>query len=285
MDATSLNAPVPTKNTLLPTVELILTVEASNSPTSVATSTASLSPTADPSHVSDYLLGLYEKRDCTLPCWWGITPGETAWEDVYNKFSPLSNVLGPGEWKGMEYYGFEFNTINGKLPVDDVRYTIWIQEKKVFSILSNIALVTKQRDASLAEALKSYGKPGEIWLVSIRWGGMRPDAYINLYYPSKGIWLFWQNLAEVQDDNKLTICPTNWVPEYKNMTIFLFSPESHLQFEDAWDIMTGRFDEKLGKYGPYGPLEKFTHGFDTTDFYETYLNAQSTKCFDINPTK
>ncbi len=279
--------PTPTNPIITPTLVPTQTTTVPPSPTQsfVSTPTASLFPTADPSDVSDYLLSLYAKDDCDVPCWWGIIPGKTTWADMYEEVSRYGVIYGPSTWKNVEGYAIEFSVTQDNFTELTVRYRLWVQDGVVLAIGTNSGLITLGADNSLAEQLKKYGQPEEVWLSSIHFGGLQPSAYINLFYPSKGLWMFWISKAVENGEKRLTICPNNRTREYKNINFFLFSSESQMTFEKAWDVATGRLDEKLGKYGPYGRLEKFANDFNTEKFYQTYLDPQATQCFEIGPTK
>ncbi len=78
--------------------------------TPLPTRTSTPSPTLSPSEVQAYILDLLQKNaGCRLPCWWGIVPGQTAWQEAESFLAPLSSEIG------------EFSL------GEQVRYTVYIE--------------------------------------------------------------------------------------------------------------------------------------------------------------
>src|SRR5690242_550646 len=53
-------------------------------------------PTLDTASARQQVLKLFETNNgCHLPCWWGIIPGKTKWDDALNILAPISLKIEP----------------------------------------------------------------------------------------------------------------------------------------------------------------------------------------------
>jgi hypothetical protein len=127
-------------------------------------------PTLNRSNARSAVVQLIENNaDCRLPCWWGITPGETTWEEARNVIQPLAaewGQMGPYFYEPINpstvsiTYTFSFEITDytdvggGSLDADLNSKITWLRISPY---------LTKQM-FSLPKLLNEYGKPDEIYM-------------------------------------------------------------------------------------------------------------------------
>lgn len=102
-----------TTTTLSPTVTMVVNTP-SFTPTFTPTTTFTPTPiptdlpTLSPEEAQATVLRLLSQSDtCKLPCWWGVIPGKTRWEEVYPFFKQFASKITrteQGEWTGFGVY-------------------------------------------------------------------------------------------------------------------------------------------------------------------------------------
>lgn len=250
--------------------------------------------TLPPEEVKAVLMDLYANNGgCYFPCWWGITPGETSWEQVQESLAPLTVDSYTNTKGGITLYEFVFVIPEGMdLPTargregDFYSYyfnpSIFVQSETVLAIDLSAGWISRDFDYSLAGLLQMLGKPEEIWLrlitdVPPEYG---PEYEIRLFYPDKGILLSSGGRAAWQQ-NKLRICPQEHWTDIFPPGIMLWPPNLDVAFQDInTSLLGGMRNLHLDKHVL---LEDLAKDFNSTDFYETYLNPKTTMCFEVTP--
>jgi hypothetical protein len=246
-------------------------------------------PTLLPDQVLKAIRGyLSDNGGCELPCWWGITPGETTWEEARSKLSLLGlySVTSRKNQVGLIEYEFKV-----PLSFDSLGYispTLTIREGIVTSIGLNSRWVSRRLNYSLAGFLKKLGKPKEIWLSIFPESMDQPHYDISLFYSDKGVMVYAIGKARVQD-NRFTICPQRLrIGEYPP-ALLLWKPSETIDFLNIDTDLLGNDDiwypSSYQVPDGYQLLEELTDGFDEEDFYQTYLDPASTACFDVDLSK
>lgn len=146
-------------------------------------------PTLVPSEAAARINELIKNNGgCKFPCWWGIIPGETTWEDTYRLLMPLtdyegllnaniyiSNVESDDSFSA----GFGFTAGNGKI---DQGYIIQNNIVEYIGIRGDFERYT------VPELISSYGKPDEILIGTYNYGSNnKPQFDMLLVYFGKGI--------------------------------------------------------------------------------------------------
>ncbi len=76
----------------------------SPTPTQTPTATPLPFPTLEPEEMQAFIAEMLAANGgCELPCWWGITPGVTPWEDVQQQFLSYGESISSWSWDADEW--------------------------------------------------------------------------------------------------------------------------------------------------------------------------------------
>ena len=148
---------LPASATPIPTQTIKLVPQLSHTPTKELPYGIQLTP-LPPSQILEIVMNLFETNGgCNLPCWWGITPGQTTWEQAYKILEPLADRI-----------NFSSNSIQVNIPVGDAfdspyviqQYTV--DENQVITMIS--AHPPEQFPFLVTDIVAQYGLPDEIVL-------------------------------------------------------------------------------------------------------------------------
>jgi len=125
------------------------------------TSTPAPTPTTD--EEQKLVLGLLQDNaGCQLPCWWGFTPGETAWQTAQEFFASLGKT--PDSFhspRGTTNYAVNFR-VPEQISQDGTVVQDYIVRDGVIKIIW--VVVGHSQSYTLPQLLAIYGQPTEIWL-------------------------------------------------------------------------------------------------------------------------
>ncbi|HEY47346.1 MAG TPA: hypothetical protein G4O14_11245 [Anaerolineae bacterium] len=238
-------------------------------PRPTRTPTLTMMPKLSPEEAEDVLLSLYQNNGgCDLPCWWGITPGETSWKEVNSLLTPLGNygvyTLGRGA-----RYTFQFVTPESMwdFGIGYIEPDIIVIEGIVEDIIISSRWVMPSFDYSLSGSLATFGQPTEIWLYaeaeSIRY--LRFD--LVLFFKDIGVTVFSGGKHEREDD-ALIICPQNY--KEPSPSLHLWSPEKYKTgLEADHEFISDRLH-----------LLEDVSDLSPEDFYEIYIDPSTQACFE-----
>jgi hypothetical protein len=177
-------------------------------------------PTLNSQNPSLTVKGLLETiTNCVLPCWWGVVPGKTYWEDAYNSLLPIANNIyesTPGNSELMTVAMF-FPAPNPS--PGEFRQVFHIKN----DIVERIEILPQHFSKySLPRGLlQEFGNPEKIFL-----GGSieQPQSFqLILYYPNRGIFALYSNeLRPFQQQEVVDVCFTE--DEIKYVDMFLWDP-------------------------------------------------------------
>jgi hypothetical protein len=200
---------------------------------------------------------LDDNAGCQFPCWWGIEPGKTSWEDALLFLAPFAqkNQMSPVGWFQFAVPGVE-NTLQQQYTTQDGRIIM------VEIHFGNIRAYT------LNDLLSTYGQPAD---VRIRTFGTEHQGnvpfYLLLFYPEKGILARYDNVDAEIVGNKVRKC----FREENLRDLALWSPEMVLDFEQATQQTV---NIKFRDGFPLLSLEEAT-GMDLPTFYEKFQDPTS----------
>jgi hypothetical protein len=175
---------------------------------------------------------LNNNAGCQLPCWWGITPGETSKIDTIrylSSFTALTTVWGP---PGNYQIGF----VEPGSPIDDIlsSYKIfgdygnieyYFQDELVYTISAYHGGGTGDKKVTtfqLSRILADYGVPDEMAVSAAPTAPGGPVFDIYLLYGQKGIYVHYTYYNVNISGNDIRVCPQNNGPE----ELLLWSPKT-----------------------------------------------------------
>jgi hypothetical protein len=252
---TNLSSPTP-KNTMMitSTVSIIppKPTETFQPPTvtlqPMLTSTRTLQPTLPADQAQALALKMIQTNgNCSLPCWLGIEPGKTTWDDAnnfLNTFAANMSILSD------DVHGVIFKFPKNTYRVDKTGATIYVRNGIIDQIRA-------PEDLSLPDLLTNYGAPTEIRIHAIGYDTIDPIGRFTLvlFYQDQGIMAVYDGSNEKA--KTIHICPNHI--QGPQQTWLLWSPDDSLTFAEA-----GRKTLLISPYPPpaesdYIPLVKLSN--------------------------
>jgi len=251
------------------------TAEVMVTPSATATLTplSSPIPTLDTVSAQQHVTKLFETNNgCRLPCWWGITPGKTTWEDALKILAPVSLKIEP------YYPQRQTSSIYVKIisPTPDLfgQYLpqVYIVENNIVTAIdinSNYDLATftyfktfiHEYELPKQFYIRGYSEPYlDNWLF-----------LLALYYPQQGMILEYSTKPTVVG-NYLSMC---W-SDANSPILHLWNPEDTLTFEEVIDLVypPGSID-----LPPYKSIDDM--GIDSKEFTKDLTDPVSSYCMKI----
>lgn len=284
--STAVISPIPPISTALP-ITPTPSQEPSLTPTSTVLpkSTPTRQPTATEApptistpqgaEVTDQVLWLFETNNgCQLPCWWGITPGQTEWQTAQDLLSIFdSNIYETSAPSGLTYYGIRIPLTLEVFSADHMELGILAYDGVVAEIITDVSFGNTPpgylTHYTLSTFLTTYGQPTEIWLFTYRSAfeeGDLPFA-VALFYSEQGILALYSDNGERQSD-LVQGCPQEDPVSF----LSLWSPDLDLTFKQVTEG-TSALDRD------YLSLEEATE-MDVATFYETFKSPDNTTCLE-----
>lgn len=230
-----------------------------------------------PSYIADpTITAIYKNNNCRLPCWQGIIPGKTSWNDAWQFLGRIAQNEYPGEYwfRGAndKYYFFELHLIK---PSQDYQYGIVnILVRKSDFIIDNISLnVGVEKDFRLQEILREFGRPNNIYY----FGYDRPGGYnmwLYLYYPDDGFIASYFTNLETNDSSirRHEVC------FQKTIYLTLWPNDYHIVFPSV-DVNAPEVDEYFIQY--VVPIDKIAD-ITIDEFYNNNKDKEGEVCFEVD---
>lgn len=274
--------PAPTLTPSAPT----LTATSTPSPTSGPTSTVSPTPTSSvtpepsltplptlsPAEAMRLTRGLLEDNSgCRLPCWWGIIPGETSWQEARQFLAPFATKIEQGGSGVIVEDGDTYQTTNYSVTYDIAG--VPLGGGALFSIKNGMISSIYVGPAStvqswkLHQLLTDFGEPEKILLKTYP---NTPELYLPfrlvLFYANHRILAFYEYEAQ-QEGDLLQGCPLPVGPE-----LWLWGPNEVWTEKDIEEIVSGPDSPN-----PLRSLEEVTD-ISIDDFFQAFKNPESNSC-------
>jgi hypothetical protein len=273
--ATASHTPVPTETS---TPTQMPTKTATNTPTATWTPVPTLAPDTALARIRE----LYQDTEpCVLPCWWGITPGQTPWAQARHILSELSPEYGPYYRDNVTRYKYSFEVPENfeALNLGFIEVSIYVSGDMVIAISTNTGWLHRDFNFSRSSLLALLGEPDEIWIRhTIPDPGILIEYELDLLYMSKGVLLNISGEAQIEN-NTLAICPQNFQRGAFPAAITMYSPEIADSFEQLREMMFGKYDLAETHYVR---IETVTDGFGESEFYNMYKNENANECFEVS---
>jgi hypothetical protein len=224
-----------------------------NIPTLTITPINTLEPEVANEKIKNFLT---EPIDCTAPCFWGITPGQTTAEEARNIFKYFGLQVSSIPYAGKIYDSIDYNLTSGL----SLSVTLTIKDDIVENIQIKITPEEQKTDIpkewlaySPETLIKRYGQPSRIDFLA-DWGP-RPLFSMQMYYDEEDLIIQYTGFDLLEGDQKssLQFCPLTaqfdgvwlWVgknphnPPGKGVSL---EDATSLTLEDFSKIMTGNPD-------------------------------------------
>ena len=254
--------------TIIPTTSVIatrtipaLTMTSTKKPTQTHTITPTQPPTLTPlptipaDEAQAYLRNLMlNNADCRLPCWWGITPGVTEWEEARQFLQSFASSIYYNE-SFPEDYNVEYGIVQTGYFFGAADY--FVRNGTVISIVVNP--IGTYLGYQLNQMLANYGEPDGVSIFTYPdylSHGQLPFNVI-LRYAEENMTALYAFESEIIGDN-VRSCPG-----YQPIGPWLFIGE----LQDPAEVLVY----------PDQALETAT-GMNVADFYQTYRTPDSTIC-------
>ena len=211
---------------------------------------------------------IYQNGGCKLPCWWGITPGQTKYEDMIRVLSPLVK----------KFDNIEYDTATGKVVLtmphfieDENAYEGGFSFNAFDGIVQGVFVDQDfAKRYTLASLLSNYGEPEEIFLATD--GGPSPDNTVPfsliISYPTKGIFAHYESSSGGKlSGNYIIICPQNILP---NLSLWPSGLPQRGE-EEKLDVM------RYSGFDNYKKIE-MASDLNNTKFYYVFSQRNGTQC-------
>lgn len=248
-------------------------------PTATLPPTATLTPTPLPTlpanQAQALMLELFRNNaGCRLPCWWGITPGQTPWEIAQRFLATFAFDIKEGRSAEHHFYTVYLIVPEEIYPYQIEFYPVLAHDYDVINGIVEVIQVEPGLvpNYELSEFLRTYGSPTEVWLRTYnqaREGDLQFD--VVLFYPTQGI------LARYATQGQVVRSRIRGCPQQKPAAILaLWSPQRELTFSEATNQTSEIRNEE---WWPYRPLQEAT-GMDVKTFYQTFKKSNNSICLE-----
>ncbi len=270
-----------------PIIETLLPATITSTDTHISTPRATLSPT----QITEIVKALYDNNGgCELPCLWGLAPGTTPIQVVYNRFAEIGrfeNYTRPVDVFQVIYFTTTPpNDLVSVFSDGGWGFSMRVKDNMVIGFVTASANIKKFSVPSLSEFFSDFGKPEELRMRIIESMviGENPDYEIALFYPSRGIFIRWrgetQSVVSQKEKNiTVMICP-QYMPTQADTIkglsppfFYLFSPDKNILFDE---IIQKHLSEDPS--GSYQPLDKA----NAKKFYDMYLDPTNKDCIPFS---
>lgn len=288
---------LPTTDYPTPATERTRNSPSAGAVTSSATFAATNVPTQTPlsilhpTQAAEIVRELYMNNGgCHLPCLWGIAPGVSTIQNVYDLFSQIGSfrdITRPVDaFQTIAFTTSPPRDLVGNYDDDKWSFLVRVEHGVVVGVVAGIAVIEEFSVPTLATFLAYFSKPEEIRvrIIESMLVGENPDYEIALYYPTKGVFIRWRGetvsvVAQTEKDITVMVCPQDLPTEADTLVgssppfFYLFSPNPNMPFDD---IIETRLSEDPS--GSYQPLDQA----NIEEFYTMYLDPTNQDCFPIS---
>lgn len=236
--------------------------------TLVPTATKTPLPTLAPTQAVGQVMSLFQNNGgCRLPCWWGLVPGKTRWEDARDFLMPFAEISRPFNLNYLtSVIDLDFQVPPSVDPNPLVNH-FTVHDGLIEEIDTDIIPTTIPTYA-LPAFLRAYGQPEEVWINAYASAPGDLPFRLILFYPHQGI-LIQYGMEGVVKGEKVVGCPT----QAESYILLLWSPSQVLTFQEKSQT-TSHLQLQI--------LHSLTEatGLTIADFYQTFSIADNTSCLE-----
>ena len=255
------------------------TITATPSPTIIPTIITPTSlPTISPVNIDQAIFNLVKTNGgCSLPCWWGITPGITSWPEakqILEQYNAAIESYGPSEVKIenenhiVEYY--KVSLVSADFPEGIYTSFNVLDKYELYTIHSLRTTTDPQYLLSLV--LLNYGKPDSVYIKTYSSvPSLSYPFYIILYYPEQKFAAGY-DLWATKQGNQIIWCPYSSPPG-----LWIWSDEVSI-YVDPKDIQRKMLgDSRLN----FTTVDKVT-GYSLEEFFQIFRYPSRDRCLETN---
>jgi hypothetical protein len=254
---------------------------------------------------------------CELPCWWGITPGVTSWEDAQRMFLSYGRSIGSRQayaryWDQERghtesYVGIAYDvSLLGRhdpYPFDYVvEHTLYEQDGTVQLLgaighaLGGATWYTSEwppprhfaqdwQRYTLDQILSRFGPPSQVLLHY--WPHEGALYSLAVLYEEYGILVAYMGAVQGEgedtwDLDTVIICPMR--SQINDINIWVTSPDMGISLVESftnWRLGKGYYEIPFSE--ERSPSLEEATGMDIETFYETYLDPYTPSCLEARP--
>jgi len=260
--------------TVHPTQTSVPTRTPTATPTAVAAPTSLPVPTFTADQERAFVVHMLEANGgCRLPCWWGMMPGETAWQDVRSFFASIGKRTASSQ-PPAGFIGEMFFVSDGEFRFDYyVGHTFVVEDGLVQSMHVTLGghedseHLQDWEPYALSNLLSDYGAPSQVLVELLHAdGGAGPWYFLGLIYDHLGFYVRYSGEADYYQHPAARVCP-----RLRKMMLI----ELELRQPQPSQPLTLPGDADY-----YYPIEQVA-GMDMQAFYEAFIDPQSSRCLEL----
>lgn len=262
----------------VPTFDATLLPNATTTTPQIVASTTAPSPsslplqTLSPDDSITFISNLLQQNaGCRLPCWWGITPGETSWVNAREFLGRFVTNIGGGislyesrhgKSTLVSAYGVSYPVPNRTV---EGSTNFFVDQNIVYRMV--VSSEGTELLFQLNQLLREYGSPDEVWLQGWPYNDSREPAFaLFIMYDEQGIAARYEGDATIISESQMQICPKSRGP-----ILLLWNPNDGIPLE-AIEEMEHRWDAP-----DYKLIEDSTE-MANESFYQLMKDSQA--CFN-----
>ncbi len=269
-------------NTTQPSTFPTLRPTNTRSPTRTPSPTSTPVPTLNPNEQQAFFDLMFETNgDCEFPCWWGITPGETNWQDMLTFFRT----------QGVPMVTRKSDDSTESANLTEEFAGVWVSFGEQDNLVQNVfvtgSFVNEPTDQGIVQSspsgymaqfnldsvLSTYGVPSQVYLHGGSSGSHGPPGYYYLWleYAELGILVGYYGYA-FGGDTQYAICPEGGGV---NKTELWLHPPGN-PFADTMELRRVAF---MG--WSWKTLEEAVAGMSLEEFHAVFKKPESSGCLRI----
>jgi len=240
-------------------------------------------PTLDPEDARALLMELeHTNKGCMLPCWWGITPGETTWEEARQFFATFA-ILEPGSTGTITIAGQTYPVHSYHVAYQDAgnvrdAATFYVREGVITEV--SVGMDSTAQAFGIRELLRAHGVPKEVWINTFSAAGpsSRPEGFlpfrILVLYRDRGFMAFYDFEGHISEGTVVG-CPEGVAPRIYSWS----QDEASLWTDERVQLVSLGPDSSELK-----GLEQVS-SWNVDDFYAAFTSGSEGACIETPSEK
>lgn len=220
---------------------------------------------------------LTTNNQCPLPCFWGMTPGQTTWSEAERFFTHTDANIFPEN--STENAGYEVAYELPDIPIF-LRLGVYTSQNIITRV--NVSLggfnrnpITVAPYYSLKRMFSEYGLPSHILIHLAAGGEIMPDTTgyeIEVFYVPQGFSIAYRGAAKKMNATTYQVCYSDALveDEFAGVELTLASPSD--------DVFERILSAKEAPNSYYYPIDK-AFGVSMGDFYRRVIQSNEPYCF------